>query len=274
MTDDRMAGLHEETVGVEKMSAAAMARADRWGILKNGMFATLKLLFVYLTLGPVAGLIGIPYTLLVGDISLLYRVAMWIAHAGVRAAGIRVEIAGLENVPVGRPCIFMCNHVSNLDPPVVLPMLPGRSSVLLKQELMKIPILGRAMRMGNFIPVERGGRRESAQASVVAAGEALKLGLNILVYPEGTRSLTGRLSTFKKGPFFLAQQTQAPIVPIALSGTQTMMRKGSVAITPGVAKVQLLPVIEPSQYANREEILRAVREAIAEALPVEMKPAD
>ncbi len=127
----------------------------------------------------------------------------------------------------------MSNHVSNLDPPVVLPLLPGRSSVLLKKELMSIPILGRAMRMGKFVPVERGSRREAAKASVAAAADALRSGLHILVYPEGTRSLDGRLSTFKKGPFYLAQETQAPIVPIAISGTQTMMRKGSSAITPG-----------------------------------------
>ena len=236
------------------------------------MFATFKLVFVYLTLGPIAGIIGIPYTLLVGDISLLYRVAMWITNAGVRAAGIKVEISGLENIPAGRSCIFMSNHVSNLDPPVVLPLLPGRSSVLLKQELMSIPILGRAMRMAKFVPVTRGNRRESAQASVEAAADALRSGLHILVYPEGTRSPDGRLSMFKKGPFFLAQETQAPIIPIALSGTQTMMRKGSNAITPGLARIRVLPAIEPSRYATREELMAAVRSAIAEALPPEMQP--
>jgi 1-acyl-sn-glycerol-3-phosphate acyltransferase len=238
------------------------------------MFATLKLVFVYLALGPVAGLIGIPYTLMVGDVSRLYRVAMWIAHAGVRAAGIRIEMTGLENVPAGRSCIFMSNHVSNLDPPVVLPLLPGRSSVLLKKELMNIPILGQAMRLGKFVPVERGSRRDAARASVEAAADALQSGLHILVYPEGTRSPDGRLSTFKKGPFFLAQQTGAPIVPIALSGTQRMMRKGSNAIEPGLARIQLLPAIESSAYATRDELMRAVRNAIAQALPEEMKPAD
>ncbi len=237
------------------------------------MFSTMKLLFVYLTLGPVAGVIGIPYSLMVGNINLLYRVAMWITKTGVRAAGIRVEVSGLENVPAGRSCIFMSNHVSNLDPPVEIPMLPGRSSVLLKKELMNIPILGRAMRMGQFVPVERGSRRESAKASVEAAADALRSGLHIVVYPEGTRSRDGRLSTFKKGPFYLAQETQAPIVPIAISGTQTMMRKGSSAIKPGVVRMQLLPVIEPSQYATREELMAAVRSAIADTLPAEMKPA-
>ena len=238
------------------------------------MFATFKLLFVYTALGPITGLIGIPYSFLVGDISRLYRVAMWIAHAGVRAAGIRTEVVGVENVPAGKSCIFMCNHVSNLDPPVLLPLLPGRSSVLLKKELMRIPILGTAMRMGKYVPVERGQRREAAKESVAAAADALRSGLHIVVFPEGTRSLDGRLSTFKKGPFYLAQETQAPIVPIAISGTEKMMRKGSVAITPGLARVQFLPVIEPSQFATREELIAAVRRAIAEALPEEMRPAN
>jgi 1-acyl-sn-glycerol-3-phosphate acyltransferase len=236
------------------------------------MFATFKLIFVYLTLGSITGILGIPYTLLVGNISLLYRVAMWVTNAGVRAAGIKIEISDKENIPSGRSCIFMSNHVSNLDPPVLIPLLPGRSSVLLKKELMNIPILGRAMRMAKFVPVERGSRRDAAKASVEAAAEALRSGLHILVYPEGTRSPDGRLSTFKKGPFFLAQETQAPIVPIALSGTQTMMRKGSYAITPGLARIQVLPIIEPSNYETREELMLAVRAAIADALPVEMKP--
>jgi 1-acyl-sn-glycerol-3-phosphate acyltransferase len=156
---------------------------------------------------------------------------------------------------------------------VELPLLPGRSSVLLKQELMRVPILGKAMRLAKFVPVARGSRRDAAQASVEAAADALRSGLHILVYPEGTRSPDGRLSAFKKGPFFLALETQAPIVPIAISGTQTMMRKGSNAITPGLARMQMLPAIEPSAYATREELMTAVRDAIAEALPPEMKPA-
>ncbi|HEY8996775.1 MAG TPA: lysophospholipid acyltransferase family protein [Edaphobacter sp.] len=232
------------------------------------------MLFVYLTLGPIAGIVGIPYTLLVGDITLLYRVAMWIANAGVRAAGIKVDIQGMENVPEGRACIFMCNHVSNLDPPVVLPLLPGRCSVMLKKELMSIPILGRAMRMGQFVPVERGGKRDAAQASVLAAGKALNDGLNMLVFPEGTRSKDGRLSAFKKGPFFLAMETKAPVVPVAIMGTEKMMSKGSAAIIPGVARIRLLPAIEVTDFQTREDLLRAVRSAIAEVLPEEMKPLD
>jgi 1-acyl-sn-glycerol-3-phosphate acyltransferase len=123
------------------------------------------------------------------------------------------------------------------------------------------------------VPVARGNRRDAAQASVEAAADALRSGLHILVYPEGTRSPDGRLAMFKKGPFFLAQETQAPIIPIALSGTQTMMHKGSNAIVPGLARIQVLPAIEPSNYETREALMAAVRRAMAEALPPEMKPA-
>jgi 1-acyl-sn-glycerol-3-phosphate acyltransferase len=235
------------------------------------MFAALKMFFVYVTLGSVAGIVGVPYSFLIGDIGPLYRVAMWILRAGVAAGGIRIEVTGRENLPVGQSCIFMSNHVSNLDPPVLLPCLPGRSSVLLKKQLVAIPILGTAMKMAKFVPVERGHSVEAAKASIAAAGEALRSGLNILVFPEGTRSKDGRLSAFKKGPFFLAEETKAPIVPIAISGTQDMMSKGSFAVVPGVARIEFLKPIKPSDYGNREELMAAVRAAIDAVLPEEMK---
>ena len=236
------------------------------------MFASLKMLAVWISLGSLAGIIGIPYTLIVGDISLLFRVAMWIVRAGTRAAGIVVEVSGLEHVPADRACIFMSNHVSNLDPPVTMPVIPGRFSALLKKSLMKIPILGTALRMAQFVPVERGSQRESAQATMAAAGKALRDGLHIVVYPEGTRSLDGRLSTFKKGPFFLAMQNAATIIPVAVSGTREMLPKGSSAVVPGMATVRMLAPIEAGSFANREELMAAVHRALAAGLPEDMRP--
>lgn len=236
------------------------------------MFSTLKMLLVYMTLGGLAGIVGIPYSILVGNVDRLYRVTMWIVAAGVRAAGIRVDVSGLEHVPSGRSCIFLANHVSNLDPPVIFPAIPGRSSVLLKKGLMRIPILGTAMRLGGFVPVERGNRRDAAKASVTAAAAALNSGLHILIFAEGTRSEDGRLAAFKRGPFYLAMETGAPIVPIAISGTEKMMRKHSSAIRPGVARVQMLAPIDPAQFSTRDELMRAVRQSISDALPNEMRP--
>jgi 1-acyl-sn-glycerol-3-phosphate acyltransferase len=236
------------------------------------MFAALKMLFVYVVLGGPTGIFFIPYSLLAGNVRLFYRIVMRIMSTGTRAAGIQVEVTGLGQVPPGVSCIFISNHVSNLDPPILFPVLPGMSSVLLKKSLMKIPLLGIAMRMAKFVPVERGNRRQSAKASVEAAAAALRSGLHILIFAEGTRSRDGRLAAFKRGPFFLAEETGAPIVPMAISGTQTMMRKGSLAIHPGVAHIQLLPAIDPAHFQTREALSVAVRAAIADALPPEMKP--
>jgi 1-acyl-sn-glycerol-3-phosphate acyltransferase len=238
------------------------------------MFSLLKMVFVYVTLGGLAGVIGIPYSLMVGNVRRLYRIVVrGIVPLGLRVGGIRVEVAGREHVPAGTSSIYISNHVSNLDPPVLIPVLPGQCSVLLKKSLMRIPILGTAMRMAKFVPVERGSRRDAAQASVAAAAAALKSGLNILIFAEGTRSPDGRLAAFKRGPFYLAMETGAPVVPIAISGTQKMMRKGSMAVTPGTAKVEFLESIDPAAFATRDELMAAVRGAIAAALPEEMRPA-
>ena len=236
------------------------------------MFSTIKMVFVYVTLGTVAGVLGIPYSMVVGNVDRLYPIVMKILRAGTLAAGIRVEVSGLEHVPQGESCIFLPNHVTNLDPPVIFPALPGQSSVLLKKELMRIPILGTAMRMAKFVPVERGNVREAAQRSVANASAALKSGLHMLIFAEGTRSKDGRLAAFKRGPFYLAKETGAPIVPMIITGTEKMMRKHSAAITPGVAKVEFLPPIYPNAFANRDQLMQAVRKAMVEALPVEMKP--
>jgi 1-acyl-sn-glycerol-3-phosphate acyltransferase len=230
------------------------------------MFAALRMLFVLLALGVPAALVGIPWSALRGNVRAMYQWAMGISRLGIRAAGIRVRIEGLEHIPQGRSCIFMSNHVSNLDPPILLPAIPGMASVFLKKELMRIPLLGTAMRMGKYVPVSRGNSREEARKSVEAAGDALRSGMHIFVFPEGTRSPDGKLLPFKKGAFFLAAETGAPMVPMVIRGTERMMSKGSLKIVPGEAVVQFLPVVEPGDFATREALMAAVRGAIEQAL--------
>jgi len=230
------------------------------------MFAALRMLFVFIALGAPAALVGIPWSALRGNIRAMYRWGMATVRLGVRAAGIRVRVEGLENIPQGRSCIFMSNHVSNLDAPVLLPALPGMVSVFLKKELMRIPLLGMAMRMGKYVPVSRGHSREEARKSVEAAADALRSGLHIFVFPEGTRSPDGKLLPFKKGAFFLAAETGAPMVPIVIRGTERMMRKGSLKVVPGEVVVRFLPVVEPQSFATREDLMVAVRGEMARAL--------
>lgn len=236
------------------------------------MWATFKLVSVIAGLGVPAGLVLIPWTLLTGRIQPMYRVGKWIARAGLRAAGIHVEQSGCENIPADRACLFLANHVSNLDPPVIAPLLPGTPSIMLKAGLLRIPVLGRAWRMARCVPVERSGGREAAVQSARMAAEVIRDGLSMLIFAEGTRSPDGRLQPFKAGAFHLAQTTGAPIVPVVISGTERMMRKGSARIEPGRVTVQFLPALYPSEFATRPALAAAVRSRMIEALPEIMRP--
>lgn len=230
------------------------------------MFAALRMLIVYVVLGVPAALIGIPWSALRKNFDTMYSWGMGIMALGVKAAGIRVRLEGLENVQPGEHYIFLSNHVSNLDPPVLLPNIPGKTSVFLKRELMKIPLLGIAMRMGKFVPVSRSNSREEARQSVDAAADALNSGLHITVFPEGTRSPDGRLLPFKKGAFFLAESTGASIIPVVITGTERMMPRGSQRITPGEAYIRFLPPIRPQDAASREDLMEHVRAAMEQEL--------
>jgi 1-acyl-sn-glycerol-3-phosphate acyltransferase len=233
------------------------------------MLSTVTILTFYILTGAPAGLIGIPWALVTGDIGPLYRWSMWIVRTGLKLARIRLDITGQENIPT-QPAIFMSNHVSNLDPPILLPLFPFRTAFFIKRSLLNIPLVGYGMRLANFIPVDRDGRPESAKESVEAANRGLKAGVSISTFPEGTRSRTGRLLPFKKGPFFLAMESGAPVIPISIWGSERMMKKGSLRIEPGTAHVIFHPVLDPRQFANREQLATAVRAAILSGLPKEM----
>jgi 1-acyl-sn-glycerol-3-phosphate acyltransferase len=230
------------------------------------MLSSLTIVLTYVVLALPAAAIGIPWAWLTGNIGLLYRWSMWILNTGVRLARIRVQVAGREHVPT-RPCIFMANHVSNLDPPILLPMLPFRTAFFIKRSLIKIPILGLGMRLADFIPVDRDGRLESARESVQVATRVLASGVNVSTFPEGTRSRSGRLLPFKKGPFFLAMESGAPVIPISIWGSEQMMTKGSLRIKPGTAHLTFHPPVYPEQFSTREQLTSAVRAAITSGLP-------
>jgi len=136
-------------------------------------------------LGAPAGMILCGWCLVTGDIMPCYMVACAIVRVGLWVAGVRVVVEGLETVPAHTACIFMANHVSNLDPPVLIPVLPGRTAVFLKRSLMKIPVLGYAMRLANFIPVDRAGSVQTAQENVRLARKVIEAGIHITTFRAG-----------------------------------------------------------------------------------------
>jgi 1-acyl-sn-glycerol-3-phosphate acyltransferase len=234
------------------------------------MLPALTIFLVYSVLTIPAAILGVPWTLITGDISMLYRWAMRIMRIGTRAAGIRVDVQWRAQLDPSTHYIFLSNHISNLDPPILLPLLPGRVSVFIKRSLTKLPILGYGMKLGDFIPVDRDGRVESAKESVAIAARVLASGVYVMSFVEGTRSRDGRLLPFNKGPFFLAMETGAPIVPVSIWGTETMMKKGSMRLYPGVAHVTFHAPLRPADFATREELMEATRRAIESGLPTWM----
>ncbi|MFZ0270694.1 MAG: lysophospholipid acyltransferase family protein [Acidobacteriaceae bacterium] len=234
------------------------------------MLAAIVLFSTWVILGVPVAMVTLPWTLLSHNVLPLYRWAMWVVRTGLRLAGIRVDVVRLPLDP-RQTYLFLSNHVSNLDPPILLPLLPARTAAFLKRSLMKIPVLGWGMRLGGYIPVDRDGRVESAIESVDTATRTLASGIHVLSFVEGTRSRDGRLQAFKKGPFYLAMQAGVPVVPISIFGTESMMKKGSVKIFPGTAHVVFHAPIRPQDYASKEELLEAARAAIASGLPEWMR---
>lgn len=232
------------------------------------MIRTIAMLTFWGLAAPVAALIGFPWTFISGDISLLYRMFMWGAWNGVRLTGVRVETVGLDQLDAAGTYIFMSNHVSNLDPPILIPLIPRRTSVMVKKELFSYPILGRAMRMGSLVPVDRGNRDAGIEA-VKAAKEVIGQGLNMTIYVEGKRSFDGKLLPFKKGPFYLAMECGVPVVPVTIAGTHYAMPKKRFAIRSGTVRVIFHEPIAPKDFGSRECLMEKVRAAIDGGLPEE-----
>lgn len=228
------------------------------------MFAALKLLAACLVLGIPTALVGIPMALVTRDIERAYGWGMKVSRGVLRSVNIRVEPEWRSPLDPATKYLFFSNHLSNLDPPVLIPLLPGRTTVFLKQGLMWIPLLGYAMKLAGFIPVGRDGTVESAKRSVDLAACEMANGVHVTSFIEGTRSPDGRLLPFKNGPFFLAMETGAPIVPVTIRGTEKVMRKGSLRVHPGPVRVIFHAPIHPGDYATREDLMDAVR-AVMEA---------
>lgn len=234
------------------------------------MIRTIVMLgFWLLMLIPVV-LICFPWTLITGHVGLLYRVGTWAALAGVRLAGVRVHTVGLDKIDLSRTYIFMSNHVSNIDPPLMLPLIPGRASVMAKKELFDIPLFGRALRLGSIVPVDR-KNRDAGIAAVRAAAEVIRKGIHMMIYVEGGRSFDGKLLPFKKGPFYLAVEGNVPVIPVTIVGTHHVMPKGRFAVKPGNVTVIFHEVIEPKDFGSRESLMVKVRDVINSGLPVEMQ---
>jgi 1-acyl-sn-glycerol-3-phosphate acyltransferase len=214
------------------------------------------------------------FALLTGRAGALYKAGVAGARLALWAAGARIEALGRERIPRGRAAVYMANHQSISDPPAVLSLLPP-VLVLVKKEFFRVPFLGLAMRLRGFIPIDR-QNREQAMAALELVVAKLRAGHSFLVYPEGTRSPDGHLQPFKKGVFRMVAEAGVPIVPISVSGSTKILRKGERRVHPGTIRIVIHDPI-PTEGLRTEDLdglMAKVRAAITSELAADERPVE
>ncbi len=191
----------------------------------------------------------------------IYPFGKFGARLYLRTAGARVHVSGHQHLDPQQPYVFVANHQSNLDPPLIITYLGRNPSFLVKKELFRIPIFAQGIRLMDMVPVDRTDR-ESALASTRLAAEKLKGGRSYVGFAEGTRSADGQLKEFKKGLFYMALEAHVPVVPVVVNDTRLVMRKGTNYCIPGDVYLEILPPVSTAGYseANIDELITKVRE--------------
>ena len=197
----------------------------------------------------------------------------WWSRLLLWSSGVRLRTEQLAPLSPDRPYVLLSNHQSLFDIPVLLATLPVPARFLAKRELFRIPVFGWALKVGGFIPVERGGK--SAGDSFRAAAERVRSGGSVLLFPEETRSTDGNLLPFKRGGFLLAQKAGLPMVPVGIRGTLGVRPRHSYRIHPGRVLVRYGEPLPPPSAGRGGTVgaIAEVRSRIAELAGVEAPPA-
>ncbi len=199
--------------------------------------------------------------------NLPHLIARIWARSILIVSGIRVTIDGLDHLITDRPVIYMVNHQSNFDIPVLLGRLPVQFRWLAKAELFRIPILGRGMRSSGYISIDRSNRK-SAMRSLTQAAETIRSGTSVLVFPEGTRSRDGNLLPFKKGGFVLTVDAGVPVIPMTICGTWSIMPKDRLMIRPRPVNLAILPPVDTSAFSRKtkDDLMETIYRQMSEAI--------
>jgi 1-acyl-sn-glycerol-3-phosphate acyltransferase len=194
----------------------------------------------------------------------LFVVADWAMRVSRAVLGIKVEASGLERLDPAKPYVFMANHTSLLDGPMLFVLIPQRVRVILKKSVFAFPVLGWIMTTAGFVPVDRKAGGAGVRSIERAVRAMREKGHSFLIFPEGTRSLDGKLGRFHRGGFFLAIGAGAPIVPVTIRGTFALMPKRRFGAKRGTVRVEFHdPVpVEGCSVDNMDGLVEKVRDAI------------
>ena len=192
-----------------------------------------------------------------------WHARMW-SLMGLWLAGVRVEVAGTDNIPENTPVIFMSNHQGNFDILALFHAIPRPFSWIAKEELFKVPVFGHSMARAGYIPLDRGASGRRALKSMDAAAALIRGGRSVIIFPEGTRTQDGSLLPFKQGGFLLAGKAGVPIVPMTINGSMRINPKNRLELYPGTIRVRFSDPIATDGAAGKERdrLMEEVRQAI------------
>lgn len=214
----------------------------------------------------VLGIVAITLSFFSKSGNMPHTVARFWSKSILFISRVKVKIHGISNINPAESYVFMVNHQSNFDIPVLMGSLPVQFRWLAKAELFKIPIFGRGMKGCGYISIDRSNRRE-AYKSLKRASETIQNGTSVLIFPEGTRSEDGKIRPFKKGGFILTIDAGVPIIPVILYGTFSIMPKNRMLIKPRHVYMKILKPIETKGYklSEKDELKDRVRQVMVEA---------
>jgi 1-acyl-sn-glycerol-3-phosphate acyltransferase len=200
------------------------------------------------------------------DVFLVY--GRWMMRVGRRILGIDLAAAGLDRLDRGTPYVFMSNHLSFLDGPLLMTVLDRPARVIVKRFVFRIPVLGLGMRYSGYVPLDREGAG-AGRRSIARAVQLIKeKKYSFLIYPEGTRSFDGKLLPFRRGGFFLALESGAPIVPVSVQGTHELMPRGQWFVRKGPVRITIHEPIPVTGLTVEKipELLEKARAAVSSGL--------
>ncbi len=221
----------------------------------SGMLKTAFLMLVTVLLAMMAFLCG----LVDWQGKLHSHFMRWWARLFLFTSGIQLSCQGKENLQHANPAIIVINHESALDIPVVIAALSIPLRFLAKIELFRIPIFGWALFLGGHIPVDRQNSQKAIKTINKKSQQLVGRGINLIVSPEGTRSVDGKIKPFKKGGFVLAKRYSMPLIPVTMMGNRYCVPKKSMRIEPGKLKVMVDPPVYPQDYDTLDQCITAVR---------------